>query len=175
MTERKREERSRRSSSSISFSRPKKRWSSSGSKGRKPGNGLNMVPRSFLTAGRARQRAARVRKSKPSIWKTTGASWVRKCSFSVVFAPTQRMVDGGQRTGAAVADALLHLAQLAPHPALVGGAEEDHDAVAGAQILFVTAADISLIAFEGRDAGCRSPDRRGRRRRARRVAASRWS
>src|SRR5205814_4636822 len=40
-TARKRVDRSRRSSSSMSFSRPKNRWSSSGSKGRRPGNGLN--------------------------------------------------------------------------------------------------------------------------------------
>src|SRR5215470_10297238 len=42
-TDKNRDERSRRSSSSISFSRPKKRWSSSGSKGRKPGKGLNIT------------------------------------------------------------------------------------------------------------------------------------
>ena len=61
-TERKRVVRSRRRSSSISFSRPKKRWSSSASNGRRPGNGLNRV--SVNPGGPRRRPSARRRETK---------------------------------------------------------------------------------------------------------------
>src|SRR5688572_2061665 len=110
-TARKRVDRSLRSSASISLSRPKNRWSSSGSNGRRPGNGLNRGTCLQLSDKRGEPFGG-------------DAVPLRNDNRLVRAKP---LLLGGARTDetdadhwlwlrAAVPGCLLHLSQLPPHP-----------------------------------------------------------
>src|SRR5262249_60976373 len=123
MTARKRVVRSLRRSSSVSFSRPKKRCSWSASNGRSPGNGLDSsTGLQAIDEGAERTDVA-------SVPLRHDGRFVRAEVFLLGRArPDHADRHPRLRLRAAVARRLLQLAQLAAQPQLVAGAEEDHDA-----------------------------------------------
>ena len=141
--------RSRRSSSSISFSRPKKRWSSSGSKGRNPGNGLNRTCSPFLRF-QLRNKWLQWLRRKIRRLRNHHCLMRTKALLLYGFRSHHGNRESLQWPRTAVARALLEFPQLSPHPKLVDFAVENQRAIAFAEILF-------MLPLKGsRFSGCRA-------------------